>query len=193
MKIVCRRKSSELRALDDEVQEEIEEDQVERDLEESIEFLEPSDELLANLSLKLSELRLSKTANDSSSVVGSATASTNSFRNNIKCKLPKLEIPPFSGEPLEWQGFWDRFNLSVNCNEYLLLQLDLFLTLVSFLTLVPNDYTFLKTYVKNLVLRLFVKKGFLCNLLASLKRLQKLLILFSCLYRLILKDNFVLK
>ena len=110
------RKSGELRALDDEVQEEIDEDRVEKDVEESVEFLEPLDELLASLTLKLGELRLSKTANDSSSVLGYATVSTNSFEN-VKCKLPKLEIPPFSGEPLDWQGFWDRFNLSINCNE----------------------------------------------------------------------------
>ena len=57
------RKSGELQALNDEVQEEIKQDRVERDVEESVEFLEPLDELMVSLSLKLGELRLSKTAN----------------------------------------------------------------------------------------------------------------------------------
>lgn len=110
------RKGEELRAIDDDIQNEIEEDEVEKDVEESYEILEPLDEVLASLGIKLSELRVSKSANESGSTLGSAISASSSAKS-VKCKLPKLEIPAFSGEPLEWQGFWDRFKLSIDSND----------------------------------------------------------------------------
>ena len=29
------------------------------------------------------------------------------------CKLPKLGLPQFAGNPLDWQGFWDQFRVSI--------------------------------------------------------------------------------
>jgi len=110
------RKSEELRAVDDDIQNEIEENKVEEDVEESELVFETLDELLANIGLKLSEMQIPKSASESGSIIDSAT-SASSFSKSVKCKLPKLEIPAFSGEPLEWQGFWDRFSLSVDSNE----------------------------------------------------------------------------
>lgn len=31
-------------------------------------------------------------------------------------RLPKLELPTFSGDPLSWQSFWDSFDAAVNSN-----------------------------------------------------------------------------
>ena len=31
-------------------------------------------------------------------------------------RLPKLELPTFSGDPLSWQSFWDSFDAAVNTN-----------------------------------------------------------------------------
>ena len=31
-------------------------------------------------------------------------------------RLPKLELPTFSGDPLNWQSFWDSFEAAVNSN-----------------------------------------------------------------------------
>ena len=45
--------------------------------------------------------------------VSSDRASTTSSQ----CKLAKLELPVFSSYPLEWQGFWDQFNVAINLNE----------------------------------------------------------------------------
>ena len=39
--------------------------------------------------------------------------------NNPSAKLPKLSLPTFSGNPLEYQGFWDSFNAAVNENSCL--------------------------------------------------------------------------
>ena len=30
------------------------------------------------------------------------------------CKLPKLELPKFSGNPLDWPDFWDQFQTSIH-------------------------------------------------------------------------------
>ena len=34
-------------------------------------------------------------------------------------KLPKLEFPVFKGNPLEWQSFYDQFNISIHQNKTL--------------------------------------------------------------------------
>ena len=41
----------------------------------------------------------------------------NSSTNNAK--LPKLSIKPFSGNPLEYQSFWDSFEAAIDSNGYL--------------------------------------------------------------------------
>ena len=35
---------------------------------------------------------------------------------NSAVRLPRLDLPTFSGNALEWQPFWDRFNAAVNSN-----------------------------------------------------------------------------
>ena len=110
------KKSGELRVLDDDIQDEIEEDEVEKDMNESWKTLEPLDEVLAALGLRLRDMRVSKAASEAGSTLDSAL-SVSSSSKSVKCKLPKLEIPAFSGEPLEWQGFWDRFSLSIDSND----------------------------------------------------------------------------
>ena len=35
------------------------------------------------------------------------------------CKLPKLNLPVFSGNPLDWQSFWDSFEAAVHRNPWL--------------------------------------------------------------------------
>ena len=32
----------------------------------------------------------------------------------LKTKLPKLEFPVFKGNPVEWQSFYDQFNISIH-------------------------------------------------------------------------------
>ena len=37
----------------------------------------------------------------------------------LNTKLPKLEFPVFKGNPLEWQSFYDQFNISIHQNKTL--------------------------------------------------------------------------
>ena len=33
------------------------------------------------------------------------------------CKLPKLELPKFSGNPMDWPGLWDLFQTSIHSGD----------------------------------------------------------------------------
>ena len=81
---------------------------VEADVLESLTFFEPSHEVLASITLKLNAIKISDSESSSVRSAGSVT---------VRCKLSKLELPIFTGNPLEWQGFWDQFNVSIHVNE----------------------------------------------------------------------------
>ena len=97
-----------LNALDEEILGAIEPGDVEVDVLESMKFMKPTHEILASISLKLGAIKIS---NSETSSVRSESSVT------VRCKLPKLELPVFSGNALEWQGFWDQFNVSIHSNE----------------------------------------------------------------------------
>lgn len=61
-------------------------------------------------------------------VHSTATVSTTQERDHILhmdsthhsySRLPKLALPTFSGNPLEWQTFWDSFSVAIDCNPHL--------------------------------------------------------------------------
>lgn len=81
---------------------------IENDVIESAKVLEPTFKLIADLDLKVQALAITC---DSVSV-GSTSSST---KQNVK--LPKLELPIFKGNPLEWQGFWDQYLTSIHQND----------------------------------------------------------------------------
>jgi len=103
----------QLLAVDDEVLNILEPDEVENDVIESMKILEPSNEVMAKLDLKLEGMRISDVNKSSSSEGASSTM------NTTKCKLPKFDLPTFNGDSLSWQGFYDQFNVSVHLNESL--------------------------------------------------------------------------
>ena len=81
--------------------------EVEADVLENMKVIEPTYVLQAELDLKAELVKLS---NSDKSSTGGVTS---------HCKLPKLELPLFKGNALEWQGFWDQFNVSIHLNEML--------------------------------------------------------------------------
>ena len=32
----------------------------------------------------------------------------------VQCKLPKILLPEFSGDPLKWEGFWDQYQVAID-------------------------------------------------------------------------------
>ena len=100
-----------LNAIDEEVMNSIEPQNVEADVLESMKILEPTHELLAEVSMKLDSF-------DAGVMQGKE--SSGSFKSvSARCKLPKFELPSFKGDALKWQGFWDQFNSSIHQNEEL--------------------------------------------------------------------------
>lgn len=97
----------QLSKADDDVSKSLEPDAVAADVVESMAFIAPANELEAILDLKLSEMNTVKELAPSS--IGSSSSNA--------CRLPKMEISVFSGDPLMWQGFWDQFQVSIHENE----------------------------------------------------------------------------
>ena len=61
---------------------------------------------MAGVTLKLKSIKISDSDEDSIKSL-----------NQTKCVCPKLKFPVFNGNPVEWQGFWDQFNLSIHRHE----------------------------------------------------------------------------
>ena len=105
-----------LERLDDEICNVLEPEKVAEDVTESLNFLYPLNEVLSNISLKLRSLKLSN-AQRTDSNLNASFSSAASSGGNLKCKLPRFEIPVFDGDPLEWQGVWNQFNVSFHSND----------------------------------------------------------------------------
>ena len=106
-------KLEQLNNLNDEVISLLEPEEVEKDVLESMEFSDPSHELLAEIGEKLQSLSVSSTGSEPLNPL--QTSSVKSFSS--RCRLPKFELPVFKGDPLSWQGFWDQFSTSIHENE----------------------------------------------------------------------------
>ena len=85
-----------LNNIDEEIFNLVEPENVENEALECIRFFEPFHDIMAEISLQLEKFD-----------IASIPVRTPSNSGNTNCKLPKLELPTFSGNPLDWQGFWD--------------------------------------------------------------------------------------
>ena len=97
-----------LNETDDEILAILKPENIESDVSESMGIMEPVHEILAEITLKLENMRLKD--------------SKQNFERGDKIlntKLPKLEFPVFKGNPLEWQSFYDQFNISIHKNKSL--------------------------------------------------------------------------
>jgi len=107
------RKAESLQQLDSKIQSMIEgADDVERDTFESIEVQDLLIEKLTRLKRYL-EKNSSTTRTLPPAVPG---APESVVQPSAASRLPKLDLPRFSGEPLEWQTFWDSFQAAVHSN-----------------------------------------------------------------------------
>lgn len=68
---------------------------------------------MAQLDLKIERMRISSQSERSLNLSSSSSSSSQHL------KLPKFDLPVFSGDPLNWQGFWDQFDVFVHSKEAL--------------------------------------------------------------------------
>ena len=97
LKATLEKAVQDLYIVDEQIINVLESEDVAADVYDSMKFLEEPQFILAELEEKLNNL----TVVDKASSLTSHRSS--SISNN--CKLPKLELPSFSGDPLSWQGF----------------------------------------------------------------------------------------
>ena len=81
--------------------------------------IEPTYQVLAQAELKLEQFKHSEYSNTASLPLGSSLGNVGGQRLSspqAHCKLPKIGLPQFGGNPLDWQGFWDQFKVSIHDN-----------------------------------------------------------------------------
>ena len=98
----------QLSIADDDVSKKLNAEDIQADVVESMRLIQPADEIEAAIDIKLSEISLIKNP-----PVFSVSPSTVSNA----CRLPKIDLIAFEGDPLKWQGFWDQFQVSFHENE----------------------------------------------------------------------------
>jgi len=104
----------------DEVQERIElevaEEELDQVLDEAHEFRTESAKTRILAEDKIREL--AATAEAAGPQAGSASGKSSSQESEVtNVKLPKLELPKFSGEVTQWQSFWDQYSSHIDATD----------------------------------------------------------------------------
>ena len=85
----------------------LEEDEIERDIEVEAEFLERAQKFRGKLAKAIKDLLKSEQAH-------SETSATHAQQN---VRLPKLDLPKYSGKPEDWLHFWETFVANVDAQD----------------------------------------------------------------------------
>lgn len=78
--------------------------------------LEPSYNILAKTDLKLHALAQQQYSVQQNTMSNPSVSGIAAQSSSGQCRLPKISLPEFRGEPIEWQGFWDQFRVSIHDN-----------------------------------------------------------------------------
>lgn len=108
----------QIKVANEDVLKSLDPENIENDVVESLQCMEPVSELETMLELKLSEFTVNNDRSASPPLTNRSDRSSVSVSNR-HVTLPKLEIPVFEGNPLLWQGFYDQFRVAIDENECL--------------------------------------------------------------------------
>ena len=104
-------KHSLIKQLGNEFLELIEsENDIEKEIESTYEFSDKLQIAFAQLENILSE----QNNNGKSSTITTVSLVTNNNPEPSRVRLPKLEIPTFLGDALQWKSFWDQCNATIH-------------------------------------------------------------------------------
>ena len=93
---------SNLNNIDEEILNLCDEDEVEKEALKSMKVLEPYHFVMAELVSSLEKFDMVSLRSRPPPLVKNS------------CKLPKLELPKFSGKPMDWPDVWDQFQTSIH-------------------------------------------------------------------------------
>ena len=108
MLLTVKEKMNLIKNLDEEILNHVSTEEIDEEIDNSTQF-----EIKIVKEIKRTELFLKKKSNDFDT---SSTVTARSVTQNT-VKLPKLSIKKFSGDPIQWQQFYDTFDAVVNKNE----------------------------------------------------------------------------
>ena len=94
----------------------IESKEIEPEVVDHMKSLEPVHRILATVDLKLEKLMQSQSPMTMSNMSSFNNSVVQSTSQSVQCRLPKMQMPEFDGDPLTWQGFWDRYQVSIHSN-----------------------------------------------------------------------------
>ena len=89
------------------------------DAEQELKTVLSRDDRVQELIVKI-ERCMSKVPEESiepSRIISSSTPSLLSHKYEVKIKLPKLKIPKFDGDIINFRRFWDQFSLAIHLND----------------------------------------------------------------------------
>ena len=81
---------------------------------EHLKTIERSYHVLAKVDLKLAVF--TQTISPGNTLGVSSSNNAQGQINSLHCRLPKIQLPEFSGDPLAWQGFWDQYQVAIHNN-----------------------------------------------------------------------------
>ena len=137
-----RQSHDKIREKDNQIEDEVPEDVLESEIEETSEF---HSELSSFIQKCQSRIEKQENASDANEAVATTAHVRNARKGAGSIKLPTIELPSFSGKYTEWTSFYDLFNASVHSNNSLKLADKL-----NYLKTLLKDEAF--TLVKNLTI-----------------------------------------
>ncbi|CAB4007898.1 PREDICTED: uncharacterized protein LOC100197852 [Paramuricea clavata] len=90
--------------------------EIEPEVVDHMKSLEPVHRILATVDLKLEKLTQSQSPMTMSNMSSFNNSVVQSTSQSVQCRLPKMQMPEFDGDPLTWQGFWDQVSIHSNAN-----------------------------------------------------------------------------
>ena len=101
-----------IKTLDNEIFDLLEEDEIETEIENSLTENDKYFDILSRIDAHLNKVPPSTSSSQSSASSLSIPPSSHSDTSEVN--LPKINLPFFDGNPLNWQSYWDQFQASVD-------------------------------------------------------------------------------
>ena len=101
-----------IKTLDNEILDLLEEDDIEAEIASSLSENDKYYDILSRIEAHLNQVPPSSSS--SGSTTSSLSIAPSSHSDTTEVNLPKVNLPFFDGNPLNWQSYWDQFQASVD-------------------------------------------------------------------------------